>query len=182
MRSSILVFAGAVFAILAPSSCAAPEPPATDDPDQAVVEEPMAQEPMAQEPSAEEAQVIAVVQQLFDGMRNGDSELMRSLFHPDARMTGTGIREGSYRASMNPPDGWIESVASYSGPPIDERFYDPTVEISGPLASVWTEYDLYVGEEFRHCGVDAFHLALTDDGWKIVHVADTRVQEGCPTR
>ena len=30
--------------------------------------------------------------------------------------------------------------------------------------------------------VDAFHLALSDEGWKIVHLADTRVTGGCPTR
>ncbi|MFC1660124.1 nuclear transport factor 2 family protein [Gemmatimonadota bacterium] len=129
-----------------------------------------------------EEDVVAVVSQLFEGMRTRDAELLRSLFHPDALMTGTGMRDGSYRVSMNPPDGWIESVASHSGAEIDERFYDPKVEVSGPLASVWTEYDLYLGDEFRHCGVDAFHLALTDDGWKIVHLADTRVQDGCPAR
>ena len=129
-----------------------------------------------------EEDVVAVVRQLFEGMRTRDAELLKSLFHPDALMTGTGMRDGMYRATMNPPDGWIESISSFEGPEIDERFYDPTVEISGPLASVWTEYDLYVGGEFRHCGVDAFHLALTEEGWKIVHLADTRVQDGCPTR
>ena len=97
-------------------------------------------------------------------------------------MTGTGIRNGSYNISMNPPTGWIESVSSRTGPVLDERIYNPIVEVSGPLASVWTEYDLFVGEEFRHCGVDALHLALTDDGWKIVHLADTRVTDGCPKR
>jgi len=129
-----------------------------------------------------EEEVLEVVSTLFDGMRTGDGVLLKSLFHADALMTGTGLREGSYNVTMNPPDGWIESISSYSGGEIDERFFDPTVEISGPLASVWTEYDLYVGGEFRHCGVDAFHLALTDDGWKIVHLADTRVTDGCPKR
>ena len=129
-----------------------------------------------------EDEVISVVSQLFEGMRTRDAELLKSLFHPDALMTGTGIRDGVYRVSMNPPDGWIESISSFTGDEIDERFYDPVVHVSGPLASVWTEYDLYVGEEFRHCGVDAFHLARTDDGWKIVHIADTRVTESCPKR
>ena len=129
-----------------------------------------------------EDEVVAVVAKLFEGMKIRDADLLRSLFHPDAVMTGTGLRDGSYQVSMNPPDGWIESVSSSTGPVIDERFYDPKVEVSGPLASVWTEYDLYVGDEFRHCGVDAFHLALTDDGWKIVHIADTRVRDGCPKR
>jgi hypothetical protein len=129
-----------------------------------------------------EEEVVRVVSQLFEGMRTRDANLLASLFHPDARMTGTGLRDGSHRVTVNPPSGWIESVTSYTDGVIDERFYDPVVEVSGPLASVWTEYDLFVGGEFRHCGVDAFHLALTDDGWKIVHVADTRVTEGCPQR
>ena len=126
--------------------------------------------------------VVSVVANLFEGMRTRDADLLKSLFHADALMTGTGMRDGSYRVSLNPPDGWIESISSSSGPVIDERFYEPKVEVSGPLASVWTEYDLYIGEEFRHCGVDAFHLALSDEGWKIVHLADTRVQDGCPKR
>lgn len=133
-------------------------------------------------PQTTEDEVVAVVAKLFEGMRTRDGELLRSLFHPDALMTGTGMRDGSYRVSMNPPDRWIESISSSTGPEIDERFYNPEVNVSGPLASVWTEYDLYVGEEFRHCGVDAFHLALTDSGWKIVHLADTRVTDGCPKR
>ena len=117
-----------------------------------------------------EEEVLGVVSTLFEGMRTRDADLLRSLFHPDALMTGTGLRDGSYQVTMDPPDGWIASISSYSGGEIDERFYDPKVEVSGPLASVWTEYDLFVGGEFRHCGVDAFHLARTDDGWKIVAV------------
>lgn len=133
------------------------------------------------QPTVEE-ELIAIVAEVFEGMRTRDGDLLRSLFHEDALMTGTGIREGQYRVSMNPPDGWIESISTGTGPELDERFYNPVVQVSGPLASVWTEYDLFVGGEFRHCGVDAFHFAMTDDGWKIVHLADTRVRDGCPER
>ena len=142
----------------------------------------MGVQPASTSAQSGEEEVLAVVTQLFDGMRTRDADLLKSLFHPDAIMTGTGMRDGSYQVTMEPPDGWIESVSSFTGGEIDERIYDPKVEVSGPLASVWAEYDLYVNGEFRHCGVDAFHLALTDEGWKIVHIADTRVTEGCPAR
>jgi hypothetical protein len=142
----------------------------------------MGVQPASASAQSGEEEVLAVVTQLFDGMRTRDADLLKSLFHPDAIMTGTGMRDGSYQVTMEPPDGWIESVSSFTGGEIDERIYDPKVEVSGPLASVWAEYDLYVNGEFRHCGVDAFHLALTDEGWKIVHIADTRVTEGCPAR
>ena len=140
--------------------------------------------PLLQGASAQtaEEEVLAVVTNVFEGMRTRNGDLLRSVFHPDATMTGTGLRDGSYRVTINPPDGWIQSISSSTGAEVDERFYAPKVEVSGPLASVWTEYDLYVGGEFRHCGVDAFHLALSNDGWKIVHLADTRVTDGCPTR
>jgi hypothetical protein len=142
----------------------------------------MGVQPASTSAQSGEEEVLVVVTQLFDGMRTRNADLLKSLFHPDAIMTGTGMRDGSYQVTMEPPDGWIESVSSFTGGEIDERIYDPKVEVSGPLASVWAEYDLYVNGEFRHCGVDAFHLALTDEGWKIVHIADTRVTEGCPAR
>jgi hypothetical protein len=142
----------------------------------------MGVQPASTSAQSGEEEVLAVVTQLFDGMRMRNADLLKSLFHPDAIMTGTGMHDGSYQVTMEPPDGWIESVSSFTGGEIDERIYDPKVEVSGPLASVWAEYDLYVNGEFRHCGVDAFHLALTDEGWKIVHIADTRVTEGCPAR
>ena len=62
-----------------------------------------------------EEEVVAVVSLMFDGMRTGDAELLKSLFHADALMTGTGIRDGSYRVSMSSPDGWIESISSFTG-------------------------------------------------------------------
>ena len=72
-----------------------------------------------------------------------------------------------------------------SAPPglvLDERLYHPQVRVSDGLAQVWVEYDFYAGERFSHCGVDSLVLARSADGWRIVHVADTRRREGCPTR
>jgi hypothetical protein len=53
------------------------------------------------------------------------------------------------------------------------------VHVDGGLASVWTEYAFYVGERLNHCGVDAFHLVRTAEGWRIIDLADTRRREGC---
>ena len=61
-----------------------------------------------------EDDALAVVTTLFDGMRTGDGDLLRSLFHPDAFMTGTGLRDGGYNVSITPPTGWIESGSNRS--------------------------------------------------------------------
>lgn len=52
--------------------------------------------------------------------------------------------------------------------------------MDGDFAQVWAKYAFYLGRQFSHCGVDAFHLVRNaQDEWKIFHLADTRQKEGC---
>lgn len=121
---------------------------------------------------------LVVVETLFDGMREGDTDKMRSTFHPEARLVTTGTRNGQPVAGIVPIERWFESVAG-ADQVLDERIYDATVHVDGNLAVVWTYYTLHVGGRFSHCGYDAFQLVRTADGWKIIEVADTRRTEGC---
>jgi hypothetical protein len=54
-----------------------------------------------------------------------------------------------------------------------ERMWDPEVRVDGPFATLWAPYDFYSGVEFSHCGTDAFQLAKTSVGWKVVMVSYT---------
>lgn len=127
---------------------------------------------------APEHDVLEVVTRLFDGMRAADTTAMRSTFHPDIRLVTTGTRDGQPVASIVPIGAWLEGVAG-ADQLLDERIHDPEVRIDGNLATVWTYYTLHVGDRFSHCGVDAFQLVRTPDGWKITQVTDTRQREGC---
>ena len=42
-----------------------------------------------------------------------------------------------------------------------------------------TSVSFYVGDDMSHCGEDAFQLARTNVGWKIIAIADTRRNEEC---
>ncbi len=42
------------------------------------------------------------------------------------------------------------------------------------LAVAWTPYRFYAGDQFSHCGTNAFTLALDGQGWRIVQIVDTR--------
>lgn len=131
-----------------------------------------------QQPGDEEA-VLAVITTMFDGMRARDGEMIRSAFHPDARLLATGMGpDGVPRVQIIPISDFIQQVGQ-PGPSLDEQIFNPKVEIDGGLAQVWVDYTLHVGEDFSHCGVDSFQLARTAEGWKILSVADTRRQEGC---
>jgi hypothetical protein len=61
----------------------------------------------------------------------------------------------------------------------DEPVWDPVVQVRDNLATVWIKYAFYLDGEFSHCGVDAFMMARTGDGWKIIALADTFQQEDC---
>lgn len=133
--------------------------------------------------AADTAAVVQVTRNLFDAMRKRDTTLLRSAFAPDARMiTAAAARDGSPRVRIETPDAFVEAVAKPSEAVWDERTYGTEVRIDGNLATVWMEYDFYLGETFSHCGVDAFQLARHAEGWKIVSIADTRRQSGCPKR
>jgi hypothetical protein len=128
------------------------------------------------------AEVIAVVQRLFDGMRAGDSAVVRSVFHPQARMINASRgADGAMRLRVESSvDGFVKAVGTPHPAVWDERFWGEKVEIDGPLASVWVDYAFYAGPTFSHCGIDHFLMVRGDDGgWRILSLADTRRTEGC---
>ena len=39
--------------------------------------------------------------------------------------------------------------------------------VHGLIATVWAPYDFWIDGKLSHCGIDAFDLIKTEDGWKI---------------
>lgn len=128
------------------------------------------------------AEVMVVIKRMFDGMRASDSALVHGTFHPQLRMVTVGKgREGTLRVSVEEsPEGFLKAIGTPRPAKLDERIWGERVEIDGALASVWVDYNLYVGDKFMHCGIDHFLLVRGDDAaWKIISLADTRRTEGC---
>ncbi|MFQ5690525.1 MAG: nuclear transport factor 2 family protein [Gemmatimonadota bacterium] len=125
-----------------------------------------------------EEEVLSVVRALFDAMRARDSAAVRAVFNEDARLVTTIDRAGVPAVRLSTIDGFVEVIASATAD-LDERIRDPEVRIDDDLATVWTPYAFFLDGEFSHCGVDAFLLTRTRDGWKIVHIADTRRRADC---
>lgn len=133
--------------------------------------------------SVASTEVRGVLKKLFDGMRARDTASMRALMHPSATLLSSSEREGKPTITSDPIDGWLGSIMrGPAGVVLDERLLSETVQIDGGLATVWAEYELWVGDRFSHCGHDAFVLGKTEQGWKILTVADTRRRTGCKGR
>ncbi len=129
--------------------------------------------------AADQAAVLEVVTTLFDGMREKDEAKLRSVFHAEARLHSAGQDASGTPATRGTPiDGFIQNVLG-SEAYLDEVTFDEEVEVSGNLAVAWTPYNLFVNEAFQHCGVDAFVMTRSPEGWKILQLADTRTREGC---
>jgi 2-iminobutanoate/2-iminopropanoate deaminase len=127
----------------------------------------------------ERAAVLRVVQRLFDGMRAGDSAMVRSTFHPNAQLATAIVRQGNAIVEIDTMDSFIRAVGTPHDDVWDERLSNTSVQVDGTLASVWTDYSFYLGSKFSHCGVDAFQLAKSGGEWRIVALADTRRRQGC---
>jgi len=122
--------------------------------------------------------VMTVVKRLFDGMRSRDTALMRSTFAPGTVLGG--VPRAGQPVRFTPIDAFITGIGSApAGQVLNETLYDPEIRIDGGLATVWTFYTFHIGERLSHCGVDAFQLVRTSEGWKISALADTRQTMGC---
>lgn len=127
----------------------------------------------------DEAAVLAVIDRMFEGMRTNDGDMVRSTFVEGATLVSTEDREGGPATQLLPVERFASAVDGATIP-WDEPYWDPIVQIRDHLATAWVKYAFYAGEDFSHCGVDAFMLARqADGGWKIVALADTRQREDC---
>lgn len=133
----------------------------------------------AQAGESDRQAVLATLHRLFEGMRTGDSAAVRAAFHPQAYLaTALEGRNGPV-LRVDTLESFVRAVGTPHDDVWDERLFGEEVRIDGPLASVWTEYSFFLGSRFSHCGVDAFQLARTGEGWKIIALTDTRRQTGC---
>jgi opacity protein-like surface antigen len=126
--------------------------------------------------------VRAAIDGMFDGMRAGDSTMVRAAFHPTMRLQSVGRREGAVVLREDSADAFVRAVGTPHVEVWDERLGDVEVRVDGDLAQAWMPYTFYRGETLSHCGVNAMHLVRTPQGWKITQITDTRRREGCTPR
>jgi hypothetical protein len=65
---------------------------------------------------------------------------------------------------------------------LEERIWDPAVEIDGDVAMVWAPYVFLIDGKVSHCGYDHFDLVRADGSWKILNITWSHRRTGCPTQ
>ena len=124
--------------------------------------------------------IARVVHELFDGMRAGDSAMVRRVFHPRVRLLTSFRRDGQPMLAVEEDiEGFVTAVGTPHEDVWDERIWGLLIRTDGDFGMAWMNYAFYAGSTFSHCGVDLMEFVRTPDGWKIVGLADTRRREGC---
>jgi ketosteroid isomerase-like protein len=121
-----------------------------------------------------EKEVYAVVEKFFEGFNAKDTTAMRSHLLGDFTLLTTFTnQQGQPVARAEKGDDFMKAIG---GAPVKlfEKIFEPVVQVEDGLATVWVRYEFYADDKYSHCGIDAFVMAKTANGWKIASIADTR--------
>ena len=130
--------------------------------------------------SNDEEQIKVLITTLFDGVREKDSLKVSSVFAPEAELTSVFFsKEGKLTLRSMTAADYAIRVTEQNDDSYDEKIWSYEIHVDRPLASVWTEYSFYLNGSLRHCGVNSFDLILTEKGWKICDLKDTRRRSDC---
>lgn len=126
----------------------------------------MAAGPHAQPASTERDAVLSTVQAFFDTMAAKDVDGARKILQPQGRFHAMRLRNGKPDVRAFSNEEYLADLKA-SQQPMRERIWNPDVRVNGLIATVQAPYDFWIGGKFSHCGVDAFDLIKTEDGWKL---------------
>ena len=127
-----------------------------------------------------EKDVMSSIDLFFEGFAEGDTTKMWTVTDRGARLVITTFDEDNSPV-MRPitMDQFMAFIASPREEEIIETYWNPDIFVHDNLATVWLDYNLWVGERIDHCGKDAFQLARDSVNWKIIAIADTQRFTGC---
>lgn len=128
----------------------------------------------------EEAAIKKTIDLLFEGMKKGDSSMVRIVFHSTARlMTCYTDKNGISHVAEDSIPAFLNDVGTPHKEQWNEKITSINICRDMNLVQVWTTYEFYVDDSFSHCGVNAFQLVKENDQWTIIQLTDTRRKKGC---
>jgi ketosteroid isomerase-like protein len=124
--------------------------------------------------------VKATINHFFAGMKNADTAAIRATLTEGVIFQSIAEKkDGSVTVRTENVSNFFTSIAKQEKGKLDERITFANVSVDGALASVWTPYRFYVGEQFLHCGANSFQLVRINNVWRIQYIVDTRRKNGC---
>lgn len=126
--------------------------------------------------------VKKTIEDFFAGFHAQDSLLMKQEVSESVILQTIGKDEtGNSIVKSQPFNEFLKSIVSIpSTTTFEEVITNYSIQVDGPMANVWTDYEFMLNNEFHHCGVNSFQLVKdANKGWQIIYLIDTRRKEGC---
>ena len=129
----------------------------------------------------EQKKIEKTITLFFEGFHKRDSLQMKSVISENftlqsayklndttSTLQSTNLNDFLYKVvNRNLNNKWEEKLLSFD------------INIDGTLANAWVKYEFWLNDKFSHCGVNSFHLYLSDYGWKIIQLVDSRRKNNC---
>lgn len=126
-------------------------------------------------PPEKDSLVRASIDQLFDGMRKGDSTMVRTVMHPEMTLKTCYVaKTGETKIANEQLIDFLNAVGTPHTELWDERIHDVEIKIDDRLAMAWVPYEFYVDDKYSHEGVNVFELVEINGKWLILSITDTR--------
>jgi hypothetical protein len=120
-------------------------------------------------------EVRQVIDQLFEGMRKGDSSMVRKTLLPNATLNTSFVNtKGEAKLHQDSITSFLNAIGTPHTEIWDERLLSCEIKVDDNLATVWTKYAFYADNVYSHEGVNAFQLVRLNGVWKILIITDTR--------
>ena len=116
------------------------------------------------EHEADRRAALAVTVAALDAITRQDFVALTDLMLDEGVTFSARMRSGEVRYSSSTR---LQQRATTLTGTISERGFNAVAAVSGPLATVWVPYDLYLNGTWSHCGVDAFTLLKVAGRWRI---------------
>jgi ketosteroid isomerase-like protein len=126
-----------------------------------------------------EDSVKAVINKMFDAMKNADSKSLVECFTDSAILQTVVEKNGNVSVQTDVVKTFADEIGTLQKGDADERITYDVVRTDGALAIAWTPYNFYYKGQFSHCGVDSYQLVRINGEWKIQYLIDTRRKQGC---
>ncbi|QED36473.1 nuclear transport factor 2 family protein [Antarcticibacterium arcticum] len=129
----------------------------------------------------EDDKVKKVVTDFFEAFHQQDSLALRELAHPNVIMQSVSTNPAGETKVVTVDYGnFLKSIVSIpASTKFEEKLHSFDVTMNGSLATIVTPFSFYLNGNLSHCGVNSFTMVKEAEEWKIVHIIDTRIKEGC---
>lgn len=104
--------------------------------------------------------VKKIIEDFFEGFHAQDSLLMKQAVSESVILQTIGKDDTGNSIVKNQPfNEFLKSIVSIPATTqFKEVITNYSIQVDGPMANAWTDYEFMLNNEFHHCGVNSFQL------------------------